>query len=174
MLSTVLSRRAMRCESAVIVFFGLCECLMTGLRRFTSRFLPIVAAALLSVVSTLRAENCCDPKGPFTLGEEYPEEPATCETIKYWADRAPRTEDRISLGIECLSSDVRAAGRPGDVCHLQHEWSRGRRRGAVWRWLSPRRRKTNHARSMPRIALADNWPPVGWLGHTLLSCGFTA
>jgi hypothetical protein len=30
-----------------------------------------------------------------------------------------------------------------------------------WWWLSPRRRKTNHARSRPRIALADNWPPVG-------------
>ena len=59
-----------------------------------------MTAIPLSVVSNLHAENCCDPKGPFTLGEEYPETPATCETIKYWADRAPRTEDRISLGIE--------------------------------------------------------------------------
>jgi hypothetical protein len=115
MLSTVLSRRVMRCESAVIVFFGLCECLMTGLRRFTSRFLPIVTAALLSVVSTLRAENCCDPKGPFTLGEEYPEEPATCETIKYWADRAPRTEDRISLGI---TGKLKAVKFDGTLAYL--------------------------------------------------------
>ncbi|HEX2115982.1 MAG TPA: hypothetical protein VHM01_16370 [Alphaproteobacteria bacterium] len=34
------------------------------------------------------------------MGEQYPEEPATCETIAYWADRAPETTDRISLGIK--------------------------------------------------------------------------
>jgi hypothetical protein len=54
-------------------------------------------------------------EGPFTLGEEYPEEPATCETIKYWADRAPRTEDRISLGI---TGKLKAVKFDGTLAYL--------------------------------------------------------
>ena len=55
---------------------------------------------LISDAPPLRAEDCCDPDGPFALGEQYPEVPATCATIAYWADRAPDTNDRISLGIK--------------------------------------------------------------------------
>ena len=72
---------------------------MIGFRQFASYLSPQIVAVVLFTFSEVRAENCCDPKGPYKLGEEYPETPATCENIKYWADRAPRTEDRISLGI---------------------------------------------------------------------------
>lgn len=33
------------------------------------------------------------------MGEGYAERPATCETIKHWIDRAPATDDRITLTI---------------------------------------------------------------------------
>jgi hypothetical protein len=75
----------------------------------------MMAAVLLSVVSKFHAQNCCDPKGPFTLGEEYPEKAATCEIIKHWADRAPRTEDRISLGI---TGKLKAVKFDGTLAYL--------------------------------------------------------
>jgi hypothetical protein len=64
------------------------------------RHLPLLMiAALLSAAPPLRAEECCDPEGPFALGEDYPEVPATCETIAHWVDRAPDTTDRVTLAI---------------------------------------------------------------------------
>ena len=72
-------------------------CVMAGLRK-AARLLSFVAIPLL-IFPALRAEECCDPKGPFAPGEEYPDEPATCATIAQWADRAPETTDRISLAI---------------------------------------------------------------------------
>lgn len=56
-------------------------------------------AALLTTTAPSRAEECCDPKGPFTLGEDYPDEPATCGNIAHWMERAPDTTERITLGI---------------------------------------------------------------------------
>jgi hypothetical protein len=71
---------------------------MPKARTPTPRLLAL-CALLVAAASQLRAEECCDPNGPFALGEEYPEQPASCETIASWADRAPATSDRISLGI---------------------------------------------------------------------------
>jgi hypothetical protein len=79
---------------------------MSGSRRLASCLLPLV---LISAPPS-RAENCCDPNGPFAVGEEYPEKPATCETIEYWANRAPNTEARISLGINGRLTMVRFNG----------------------------------------------------------------
>jgi hypothetical protein len=61
--------------------------------------LPLLATAVLGATAQPRAQDCCDPAGPFTLGEDYPEKPATCETIAQWMPRAPKLDARISLGI---------------------------------------------------------------------------
>jgi hypothetical protein len=53
----------------------------------------------IPAASQLAAQECCDPKGPFALGEQYPAKPATCENIEHWANRAPATDARISLAI---------------------------------------------------------------------------
>ena len=65
--------------------------------RDAARVLSIIP--FLVAASPLHAEECCDPKGPFAPGEQYPDEPATCATIAHWAERAPETTERISLGI---------------------------------------------------------------------------
>jgi hypothetical protein len=69
---------------------------MVQSRKPRARLLPLL---LLLSATPLRAEDCCDPKGPFTLGEDYPDEPATCATIATWMERAPDTSERITLGI---------------------------------------------------------------------------
>ncbi len=61
--------------------------------------LGLVAALLVSPTSS-GASDCCDPESPFREGEGSAEKPATCEDIAYWADRAPKTEARISLSIK--------------------------------------------------------------------------
>ena len=62
--------------------------------------LPLLGMTLLlAPASLVRAQDCCDPEGPFALGEDYPKVPATCETIGHWAGRAPDTQARISLAI---------------------------------------------------------------------------
>jgi hypothetical protein len=73
--------------------------------------LSIVAlAASIVFASQLRAQDCCDPAGPFVLGEDFPKNPATCETIEYWAGRAPATEARISLAIKGKLASVKSDG----------------------------------------------------------------
>lgn len=39
------------------------------------------------------------PDSPFTLGEAYPEVPATCETAKYWIHHAPDIPDRVTFAV---------------------------------------------------------------------------
>ena len=66
-----------------------------------ARPMLLAAAFLLAAQPSSSAEEeCCDPAGPFGLGEAYPETLATCETLRHWADRAPKTDDRITLGIK--------------------------------------------------------------------------
>jgi hypothetical protein len=45
------------------------------------------------------ADECCGPDSPFRMGEAYPDRPATCETARYWIDRAPVTDARVSFAI---------------------------------------------------------------------------
>ncbi len=54
---------------------------------------------LIAAPSFLPAQEWRDPGSPFELGEAYPDNPATCETMKYWIDHAPRIDDRVSLAI---------------------------------------------------------------------------
>ncbi|MBS7544214.1 hypothetical protein KHC19_13990 [Ancylobacter oerskovii] len=55
-------------------------------------------------------EACCDPASPFRPGEAYPDTLATCETLRHWADRAPQTDDRITLGIHGALTGVHFDG----------------------------------------------------------------
>jgi hypothetical protein len=59
-----------------------------ALRRLC--LLPILAIPSLGAAGwDALAQDCCDPNGPLTLGEDFPKTPATCETMGYWAQRAP-------------------------------------------------------------------------------------
>lgn len=58
-----------------------------------------LALSLLLAASSVSAQECCDPAGPFRPGEGYAETPATCETIGNWVERAPEVDARISLTI---------------------------------------------------------------------------
>jgi hypothetical protein len=70
----------------------------------------ILAFALLLMPLPLQASDCCDPESPFREGEGYADQPATCENIAYWADKAPDTNDRISLAIKGKLSSVASTG----------------------------------------------------------------
>lgn len=61
---------------------------------------------LLLVPSLPSASDCCDPESPFREGEGSADKPATCEDIAYWADRAPKTDARISLSITGKLTEV--------------------------------------------------------------------
>ncbi len=63
------------------------------------RALPAALSLLFAAAGEPRAEECCDPAGPFRPGEGYAETPATCETIGGWAERAPEVDARISLTV---------------------------------------------------------------------------
>jgi hypothetical protein len=95
--------------------------------------LVVVLPVLLIGSTKLRAVDCCDPNSPFREGEGWADEPATCENIAYWAERAPTTNARISLAIKgklsavdagVLARHVRRAGNAGglrDVRNERHE-----------------------------------------------------
>lgn len=57
----------------------------------------IAALPLFIFPSPLPAEEFIDPEGPFRMGEDYADQPATCETVKHWINHAPQTDDRITL-----------------------------------------------------------------------------
>ncbi|GLK72141.1 hypothetical protein GCM10017643_22570 [Ancylobacter dichloromethanicus] len=76
-----------------------------------ARFLLALPAVLLAISPAPAAEpDCCDPAGPFRPGEAYAETLATCETLPHWADRAPNTGNRITLGIEGTLTGVHTDG----------------------------------------------------------------
>lgn len=60
----------------------------------------VVAATLLSGVSGAASTEPWHLRdSPFTLGEAFPETPATCESVKHWAGKAPNIDDRVSFAI---------------------------------------------------------------------------
>lgn len=69
-----------------------------------------VLFSLTCSASLVLAADCCDPESPFREGEQYPDVPATCQNIGSWADRAPQTDNRISLGISGKLSEVHSDG----------------------------------------------------------------
>jgi hypothetical protein len=71
----------------------------------------VSALALVFLPSApLQAEECCDPAGPFRPGEAYADEPATCETIGHWMERAPQVDRRITLTMRGALSAVETDG----------------------------------------------------------------
>lgn len=69
-----------------------------------------VAGMLLAAAPTLRASDCCDPASPFREGEGYADTPATCENLRHWAERAPTTNDRVSMTVQGKLSGVHSNG----------------------------------------------------------------
>jgi len=67
-------------------------------------------ALLLMSPAPLLAQECCDPGGPFRAGEAYADEPATCETIGDWIERAPEVDRRITLTMSGALSAVESDG----------------------------------------------------------------
>jgi hypothetical protein len=84
---------------------------MKNALRRAKRF-RIVALALAIVVAAdpLYAAPCCDAKSPFGPGEEYPAIPAACDNVESWADRAPDTQARITMGVRGRLSAVNFDG----------------------------------------------------------------
>lgn len=73
----------------------------------------LLLSASLALVAQPAAsddDDCCDPASPFRAGEAYPDELATCATLVHWAERAPKTDNRITLGIEGKLTGVHSDG----------------------------------------------------------------
>ncbi len=61
---------------------------------------PTIAAivCLLTAGAAFGQTNdCCGPESPFRLGEAYAQQPASCETLRRWADAAPDIEGRVTM-----------------------------------------------------------------------------
>lgn len=69
-----------------------------------------LAVALAVSSAAARAQDCCDPAGPFRKGEAYADEPATCETIGDWIDRVPDYDGRLTMAIRGALSAVETDG----------------------------------------------------------------
>jgi hypothetical protein len=76
----------------------------------TVRVLALMAALLFSAARQVLAEECCDPAGPFRLGEGYADQPATCETLRGWVERAPQLDARITMSVRGALSAVESDG----------------------------------------------------------------
>ena len=61
--------------------------------------LALIASSPAALPAHSLAEAWRAPGSPFTIGEAFPETPATCETVKYWIDKAPRIDARVSFAI---------------------------------------------------------------------------
>jgi hypothetical protein len=73
-------------------------------------FAAAFTAAAVIAASQIHAADCCDSSSPFRPGEGYPDQPATCENIEYWAERAPNTVARISTAITGKLTAVNSDG----------------------------------------------------------------
>ncbi len=74
-------------------------------RRAALAALPLVMVTVLSLTSP-PASACCDPLSPFREGEGYADKAATCENLAYWAERAPKTDARVSMTVRGKLSAV--------------------------------------------------------------------
>jgi hypothetical protein len=73
-------------------------------------FTLLLTSALVAVAAPLRASDCCDPASPFREGEGYADMPATCENLRHWAEKAPTTNDRVSMSVQGKLSGVHSNG----------------------------------------------------------------
>jgi hypothetical protein len=70
----------------------------------------LLMGMLISAAVPLHASDCCDPASPFREGEGYAETPATCANLGHWAERAPTTNDRVSMSVQGKLSGVHSNG----------------------------------------------------------------
>jgi hypothetical protein len=70
----------------------------------------VLLASALSFAGPLHASGCCDPASPFREGEGWAETAATCENLRHWAERAPTTNDRVSMSVTGKLSGVHSNG----------------------------------------------------------------
>ena len=78
---------------------------------FHARWVLALALSLLLAASAVSAaQECCDPAGPFRLGEGYADQPATCETLRDWVERAPQLDARITMSVRGALSAVESDG----------------------------------------------------------------
>lgn len=70
----------------------------------------LLLSALFLMPAPSIGSDCCDPESPFREGEGWADKPATCEDIAHWAERAPKTEARISLSIKGKLTEVHWTG----------------------------------------------------------------
>jgi hypothetical protein len=76
-----------------------------GVARMIGRLEFVVALLLLWPVP-LAASDCCDPNSPFRPGEGWADKEATCATLEYWAARAPKSDDRVTMIVRGKLSKV--------------------------------------------------------------------
>lgn len=78
--------------------------------RWPALIAPVLALALSLPVDAAASERWRQPDSPFALGEAYPDEPASCETLEGWIDDAPDIADRVSLAIEGVLTSAESDG----------------------------------------------------------------
>lgn len=78
--------------------------------RLLSSAFPLSLVLLLAAAGQPIAEECCDPASPFRLGEGYADQPATCESIGGWVERAPQVDARITMSVRGALSAVESDG----------------------------------------------------------------
>ena len=83
---------------------------MTTRRRIRPSAPLLALGLLLASGAQPRAQDCCDPASPFREGEGYAEEPATCETLAGWVERAPQVNARITMSVRGALSAVESDG----------------------------------------------------------------
>ena len=73
-------------------------------------YVVLLVSTLFVIAAPLRGSDCCDPASPFREGEGWADTAATCENLGYWAERAPRTNARVSMSVKGKLSGVHSNG----------------------------------------------------------------
>lgn len=89
-----------------MIFPAFARQILAACKRARSTLLLLTIGLAAAMLLPLGTSACCDPKSPYRAGEGYAETAATCETISYWAGRAPKTDGRISMTIKGKLSKV--------------------------------------------------------------------
>lgn len=69
-----------------------------------------ILCALTAGAASAQADDCCGPASPFRLGEAYAEQPASCETLRRWAEAAPDIEGRVTMTVRGRLAAVETDG----------------------------------------------------------------
>lgn len=77
----------------------------------------VISAALLGLfcAAGIMAQPAIDPKGPFVIGEAFPNTPASCDSLPGWLDRVPDYDGRISMAVR---GELTASETDGTLAYL--------------------------------------------------------